>query len=44
MAACKSSSKNTGKINFNPILNKTIPWAHMESELDMLGVSGKLVK
>jgi hypothetical protein len=27
-----------------PILNKTSPRAHMKSELDVLGVLGKLVK
>jgi hypothetical protein len=32
------------KINLIPILNKTSPRAHMESELGVLGVSGKLVK
>jgi hypothetical protein len=31
-------------MNLQPILNKTSPWAHMESELDMLGVARKLVK
>jgi hypothetical protein len=44
MAACRSSSKNTGKMNLKPVLNKTSPWAHTESELDVLGVFGKLVK
>jgi hypothetical protein len=44
MAACKSSSKNTGKINLIPVFNKNSPRAHTESELDVLGVHGKLVK
>jgi hypothetical protein len=44
MAACKSSSKNTKKMNLIPVLNKTSPRAHTESELDMLDVLGKLVK
>jgi hypothetical protein len=26
------------------VFNKNLPWAHMESELDVLGVHGKLVK
>jgi hypothetical protein len=26
------------------VLNKTSPWAHTESELDVLSVHGKLVK
>jgi hypothetical protein len=44
IAACRSSSKNTEKINLIPILNKTLPWAHTELELDMLGIPEKLVK
>jgi hypothetical protein len=44
MADCRSSSKNTGKLNLIPVLNKNSPWAHTESELDMLGVHIKLVK
>jgi hypothetical protein len=44
MAACRSSSKNTGKMNLKPLLNKTSPLAHTELELDMLGVPGKLKK
>jgi hypothetical protein len=44
MAACRSSSKNTGKMNLIPVLNKPSPQAHTESELDMLGVHGKLAK
>jgi hypothetical protein len=27
-----------------PVFNKNSPWAHTESELDVLGVYGKLVK
>jgi hypothetical protein len=44
MAACRSSLENTRKMNFIPILNKTSLPAHMESELGMLGVPGKLAK
>jgi hypothetical protein len=44
MAACRSSSKNIGKMNLIPSLNKTSAWAHAEWELDVLGVLGKLVK
>jgi hypothetical protein len=44
MAACRSSSENTGKMSLIPIFNKNSPWAHKESELDVLGVHGKLVK
>jgi hypothetical protein len=44
MVACRSSSKNTRKMNLKPILNKTLPHAHMELEFDVLGIPGKLVK
>jgi hypothetical protein len=44
MAACRSSSKNIGKMNLILVLNKTSPRAYMELKLDMLGVHGKLVK
>jgi hypothetical protein len=44
LAACQSSLENTWKMNFKPILNKTSPWAHTKSELDMLCVPKKLVK
>jgi hypothetical protein len=44
MAACRSSLENRRKMNLTPVLNKTSPWACMESELDMLGVPKKLVK
>jgi hypothetical protein len=44
MAACRSSSKNIGKMILIPFFNKNLPQAHMESELDVLGVHGKLVK
>jgi hypothetical protein len=44
MAACRSSSKNTRKINLKPVMNKTSPWAHIKSEFDVLGVPGKLMK
>jgi hypothetical protein len=44
MAAYRSSLKNTGKMNLNPVLNKNSPRAHTELEFDVLGVLGKLVK
>jgi hypothetical protein len=44
MVACRSSFENTRKMNLIPILNKTSPHAHMELQLDMLGVPTKLVK
>jgi hypothetical protein len=44
MAACRSSSENTWKMNLIPVFNKNSPRAHTESELDMVGVHGKLVK
>jgi hypothetical protein len=44
MAACRSSLENTGKMNLIPIFNKHSPRAHTESELDVLGAHGKLVK
>jgi hypothetical protein len=44
MVACRSSSKNIGKMNLILVLNKTLPQAHTELELDVLGVHGKLVK
>jgi hypothetical protein len=44
MAACRSSSKNTGKMSLIPVFNKTSPQAQMDSELDVLGISGKLLK
>jgi hypothetical protein len=44
MAACRSSLGNTGKMSLIPVFNKNLPRAHMESELDVLGIHGKLVK
>jgi hypothetical protein len=44
MAACRSSLENTGKMSSILVFNKNSPWAHMESELGVLGVHGKLVK
>jgi hypothetical protein len=38
MVACRSSSKNTRKMNLKPVLNKTSPRAHTKSEFDVLGV------
>jgi hypothetical protein len=31
-------------MNLIPVFNKNLPWAHTESELDVLGVHRKLVK
>jgi hypothetical protein len=44
MAACRSSSKNTGEMSLISFFNKTSPGAHTKSELDVLGVHRKLVK
>jgi hypothetical protein len=44
MAACRSSSENSGKMSLILVLNKKSPRAHTESELGLLGVHGKLVK
>jgi hypothetical protein len=44
MVACRSSSKNTGKMSLITVFNKNSPRAHMELEFDMLGVHRKLVK
>jgi hypothetical protein len=44
MAACRSSLENTGKMSLMLVFNKNSPQAHTESELDMLGIHGKLVK
>jgi hypothetical protein len=44
MAACRSSSENTGRMSLILVFNKNSPRAHTESELDVLGVHGKLVK
>jgi hypothetical protein len=44
MAACRSSPENTRKMSLIPVFNKNSPWAHITSELDVLGVHGKLVK
>jgi hypothetical protein len=44
MAACRSSLENTGKMSLILVFNKNSPRAHMESELGVLGVHGKLVK
>jgi hypothetical protein len=42
--AVSGSSKNTRKMTLIPNFNKTSPQVHTESELDVLGVHGKLVK
>jgi hypothetical protein len=44
MATYRSSSENTGKMSLIALFNKNSPRAHIESELGMLGVHGKLVK
>jgi hypothetical protein len=44
MAACRSSVENTGKMSLILVFNKNLPRAHMELELGVLGVHGKLVK
>jgi hypothetical protein len=44
MAACRSSLENTWKMSLILVFNKNSPRAHMESELGVLGVHGKLVK
>jgi hypothetical protein len=44
MAAFRSSSIDTRKMNLQPILNKNLPWAHIKLELDVLGVAKNLVK
>ena len=44
VATYRSFSKNTRKLNIYPTLNKTSPWAHIESKFDILGVARKLVK
>jgi hypothetical protein len=44
MAAYRCSLENTGKMSLIPVFNKNSPQAHTESELDVLGVHGKLVK
>jgi hypothetical protein len=44
MAACRNSTKNTRKMSLIPVFNKNSPRAYTESELDVLGVHGKLVK
>jgi hypothetical protein len=44
MAPCRSSLENTGKMSLIPVFNKNLPRTHTESELNVLGVHGKLVK
>jgi hypothetical protein len=44
MAAYRSSLENTRKMSLIPVFNKNSPRAHMELELDVLGVHRKLVK
>jgi hypothetical protein len=44
MVVCGNPSKDIGKMNLKLVLNKTSQRAHMELELDVLGVPRKLVK
>jgi hypothetical protein len=44
LQAYRSSLENTGKMNLTLVLNKTLPRAHTELELGVLGVQGKLAK
>jgi hypothetical protein len=44
MAACRSSLENTRKMSLIPVFNKNSTRAHTESELEVLGVHGKLAK
>jgi hypothetical protein len=44
MAACRSPSENTRKMNLIPVFNKNSTRIHTESELDVLGIPEKLVK
>jgi hypothetical protein len=44
MATCRSSLENTRKMSLIPVFNKNSPRAHMELQLDVLGIHGKLVK
>jgi hypothetical protein len=43
-APCRSSSKNSGKMSLILVFNKNSPRAHTESELNVPGVHGMLVK
>jgi hypothetical protein len=44
VAASKSFSKNTRRMNIQLILNENSSWAHMELEFNMLSVAKKLVE
>jgi hypothetical protein len=44
VVAYKNSSKNLGKMNLLPILNKNSPQTLVDSKLDVPGVVRKLVK
>jgi hypothetical protein len=44
MTAFRSFSKNTRKMSLIPVCSKTSPQVHTKSELNMLGVHGKLMK
>jgi hypothetical protein len=44
MATDRSSLEKTRKMSLKLVLNNTSPQAHMESELDVLGVPRKLVR
>jgi hypothetical protein len=43
MATCRSFLENIGKMSLILVFNKNLPRAHIESELDVLGVYRKLV-
>jgi hypothetical protein len=44
MVACRAPQKKNMKNVLKILLNKTLPWAHTESELEVLSGLGKLVK
>jgi hypothetical protein len=44
MAASKSASKITEKLNLQPVLNIELFLTHTESKLGVLGIAGKLAK
>jgi hypothetical protein len=44
MVVCRSSLENTWKMSLILVFNKNLPRVHTKSELDVLGVHGKLMK
>jgi hypothetical protein len=44
MAASRNFSKNTRKVNFQPVSNIELFPTHMELELSILGIARKLMK